>query len=234
MKILKERCIGCGRCLVFCPMQAIKIQEDKAIIDTKKCIECGVCHRASKCPVDAFYQDELKWPRSIRKTLSDPLTEFKATGVAGRGTEEMKTNDVTERFKWGEVGFAIDVGRPNTGTTLIEIKKITEVLAQLGVDFEKNNPITFLMKDTKIGTIKEDVRNELVMSGIIEFKVPTKKMLQVLDIIKQVSKKINTVFTIGIITRVNDNWNIPIIDELIEAGWKVHPNGKTNLGFGRR
>lgn len=234
MKILEERCIGCGMCLAYCPMRAIKIHEDKTIIDTKKCVECGTCYRASKCPVGAFYQDELKWPRSIRKVLSDPLTEFKATGITGRGTEEMKTNDVTERFKWGEVGFAIDVGRPNIGTTLTEIEKITKALAKLGVDFEKDNPITSLMKDTKIGTIKEDVRNEVVLSGIIEFKTPQKKMSQVLDIIKQVSKKINTVFTIGVITRVNDNGSIPIIDELIEADWKVRPNGKTNLGLGRR
>jgi NAD-dependent dihydropyrimidine dehydrogenase PreA subunit len=234
MKILDERCVGCGACLVFCPMRAIEIQKDKAVIETERCVECGVCYRASKCPVNAFYQDELTWPRSIRRVLSDPLTEFKATGVTGRGTEEMKTNDVTERFKWGEVGFAIDVGRPNTGTTLIEIEKITKALAQLGVDFERDNPITYLMTDAKIGTIKEDVRNELVMSGIIEFKIPTKKMLRVLDIIKQVSKEINTVFTIGVIARINDNGSIPIIDELIEAGWEVRPNGKTNLGLGRR
>lgn len=234
MKILEERCVGCGTCLVFCPMRAIKIQENKAVIDTEKCVECGVCQRASKCPVDAFYQDELEWPRSVRKVLSDPLTEFKATGVTGRGTEEMKTNDVTERFKIGEVGFAIDVGRPNTGTTLIEIEKISTALARLGINFEKDNPITSLMEDPKKGTIKEEVRNEVLMSGIIEFKVPREKMLQVLDVIKQVSTKINTVFTLGVITRVNDDGSIPIFDELIQAGWEVRPNGKTNVGLGRR
>ena len=38
-----------------------------------------------------------------------------STGVHGRGTEEVKTNDVSGRVQVGEVGFTIEFGRPSTG-----------------------------------------------------------------------------------------------------------------------
>ena len=38
-KVDKERCIGCS---AYCPVNAIKIEDDKAVIN-KECVECGVC-----------------------------------------------------------------------------------------------------------------------------------------------------------------------------------------------
>lgn len=234
MKVLTETCIGCGTCLVFCPMRAISLADDVAVIDRQLCVECGVCFRAAECPVDALDEEEdLQWPRTIRPILSNPLTEYKETGVTGRGTEEMKTNDVTGRFKLGEVGFAIDVGRPNVGTLVGEIEKIARELAKLGIVFEECNPITALMEDPAQGIMKDEVRNEMLMSGIIEFKVAREKMLPVLETLREVSGKVDTVFTLGVITRVDEKGEIPILPELEQAGWTVRPNGKTNVGLGR-
>lgn len=234
MQILKEQCIGCRSCVVYCPMRAISIQDDIAEIDGQRCVECGVCSRVAGCPTDALFQEEtLDWPRSIRSILSNPLTEYVETGVTGRGTEEMKTNDVTDRFKLGEVGFAIDVGRPNIGTTIAEIEKISKVLASLGIVFEKDNPITSLIEDPQKGTMKEEVKNEMLMSGIIEFKVPREMMLLVLSKIKEVSRDLETVFTLGVISKIDEKGEIPILDELIDSGWQVRPNGKTTVGLGR-
>ena len=50
-KIVAEKCNGCGICMEVCKEGAIKILDNKAVIDYTKCIYCGECVRA--CPLDA-------------------------------------------------------------------------------------------------------------------------------------------------------------------------------------
>src|SRR3979490_309335 len=69
-------------------------------------------------PTAAFEPDELSWPRIVRRAFSDPRVPHESTGVEGRGTEEVKTNDVSNRVKVGEVGFTIEFGRPGVGAGL--------------------------------------------------------------------------------------------------------------------
>ena len=57
------------------------------------------------CPTAAFVPDELTWPRMVRRAFSDPRVPHESTGIEGRGTEEVKTNDVSGRVKVGEVGL---------------------------------------------------------------------------------------------------------------------------------
>ncbi len=236
MIIDKTKCIGCGLCLTICPLSAIYLEKKKALIDKKICVECGVCKRSSVCPQNAFLEDGLDWPRSFRKILSDPVTLFEKTKVTGRGTEEMKTNDVSDRYKAGEYGFSIDVGRPSVGTSIREIEKLTKKLASLGVvKFEKENPITTIMKDLNTGEIAEEMLDQNLMSGIIEFKIPQEKLKIVLNALKEIESEIETVFTIGIITIFSkeDN-NLPVINELVSYGFIVAPQAKINIGLGRR
>ena len=124
------------------------------------------------CPTAAFEPDELTWPRVVRRAFSDPRVPHESTGVEGRGTEEVKTNDVTGRVKAGEVGFTIEFGRPGVGVWFRDIQEMCWTLASAGVDFEKKNPITSLMSDVATGTLREDILNEKLMSAIVEIKVP--------------------------------------------------------------
>ena len=119
--------------------------EETAVIDQAECVECNVCRRVEICPVDAFVQKPLEWPRSVRAIYSDPLNIHKETGLAGRGTEEIKTNDVTGRFRRGQAGVAIEVGRPGIGAKLKELEKLSMALARYGVEFEPKNPLTNLI-----------------------------------------------------------------------------------------
>ncbi len=65
------------------------------------------------CPTTAFEPDQLEWPRVVRRAFSDPRVPHESTGVSGRGTEEVKTNDVTDRVGIArQVGFTIELGRP--------------------------------------------------------------------------------------------------------------------------
>src|SRR6195952_2209613 len=122
------------------------------------------------CPTAAFEPDELAWPRVVRRAFSDPRVPHESTGVEGRGTEEVKTNDVSGRVKVGEVGFTIEFGRPGVGARFYEIQEMCWALAKAGGSFEKKNPITTLMTDIPTGTLREDILNEKVMSAIVEIK----------------------------------------------------------------
>ena len=120
MIIREERCVGCGRCQPYCPEGAIHYKGLKSDVDQVACVECGTCLRVHICPVDALQEHPqvFEYPRALRKFFSDPAATHKATGISGRGTEESKTNDVTNRVGPDEVGIAIEVGRPTLAVAL--------------------------------------------------------------------------------------------------------------------
>ncbi len=232
MKIKEDLCNGCEQCIIICPTNAIKLIKKKAVINRDLCVECYVCYRDAHCPVNAIRPEKLKWPRVIRNPFSSVVAIHKLTGIPGRGTEEMKTNDVTGRFKIGEIGVSIELGRPGIGTRLSNIELFTLKLAKIGAKFEKNSPVSALLIDDK-GHIKEDIKGERVLSAIIEFKIPYEKFEQVLDIIRDVEQEIDTVFTVGIISKILNNDISSLLNLINKQGFKVAPNAKVNIGLGR-
>ena len=52
VKIDKETCIGCGACVDVCPVEALEIIDDKAVVDENACTDCGTC--IDECPVEAI------------------------------------------------------------------------------------------------------------------------------------------------------------------------------------
>ena len=112
----------------------------RAVVDTDECVECYACHRGMSmeqlnptlvrmlrgalgvfrlrfdpepdvCPTSAITPDELEWPRTVRRAFSDVTATHESTGIHGRGTEEVKTNDVTNRIAVGTVGLTVELGR---------------------------------------------------------------------------------------------------------------------------
>jgi len=232
MLIDKEKCIGCEECVEFCPTNAIVMENSKAKIEEDLCAECGNCFRSEVCSVDAIVRNEIHWPRTLRNIFSEPIALYK--GESGRGTAESKTNDVTNRFKRGEVGFTIDVGRPNAGgTKLREIEIICSELSKLDVTYAPDNPITDFMEDRKSGKLREEVADQFVISAIIEFKVAIEKCGEVVRALEKASHWINTVFSVGVICRVDEDGKIPAAKILGKEGFKIRSNGKTTLNLGR-
>jgi hypothetical protein len=156
-----------------------------------------------------------------------------STGVTGRGTEEVKTNDVSGRVKQGEVGFTIEFGRPGVGVWFPEIQKMAWALAKAGVSFEKKNPITSLMTDTATGTLREDIMGEKLMSAILEIKTTVDRIEEIIGIVKQVEKEIETVVSIGVGARCDENGEENVVGPILERlGYKLE-RAKTNVGLGR-
>src|SRR5687768_16140405 len=234
----------------------------RATINRKECVECYACYNGLSqehlnptivrtmrkvfqamrlrfdpepdvCPTAAFEPDELSWPRVVRRAFSDPRVPHESTGVEGRGTEEVKTNDVTGRVKVGEVGFTIEFGRPGVGVWFKDIQKMCHALAQAGVEFEKKNPITSLMSDVKSGTLREDIMGEKLMSAIVEIKVPVERTEEIIRLVWATEKQVDTVVALGVGTRCDEHGEENVVAPVLERlGYRLE-RAKTNTGLGR-
>ncbi len=242
MRIDPQKCIGCGKCKSYCTMWGgvMRFERDRksparvvSVIDEDECVECSVCLRSGCCPTDALYQPPLAWPRIVRKNFSDPLKIHPETRIPGRGTEEMKTNEVTGRYRSGMYGMAFELGRPGVGARFYDVEKVARALSTLDVGFEENNPVTKLMIDRKKGFINPEVLGEKVLSAIVEFLAPAEKLPRVLEVLDRVSKEINTVFSGDIISRIGTDGSVPYLKFIQDMNRFISINGKSNVGLGR-
>jgi hypothetical protein len=235
---------------------------NRAVIDEDECVECGTCYRGMSqehlspsivravrrvarvfrfrfepepdvCPTAAFVMEELAWPRIVRRVFSDPLVEHTSTGIHGRGTEEVKTNDVSHRIDVGEVGYVIEMGRPGVGVRFRHIQTMTMALAELGVTFEAKNPITHLMTDQAKGTLQEDLLDEKILSAIVETKTTIDEVRPVLDTVLDVAKRIDTVVAVGVSTRCDEDGEDQVLAPLLTGLGYGLERAKTNMGLGR-
>src|SRR5690349_20492154 len=107
---------------------SIDLAVNRARIEPDECVECYTCFRGMSreqlyptlvrairsflklfrlrfdpepavCPTSSIVPDELTWPRVVRRAFSDPQVTHESTGIHGRGTEEVKMTDVTNRFR---------------------------------------------------------------------------------------------------------------------------------------
>ena len=237
MIIDEETCIGCGECVFTCTVQAIRLDGDKAEIDRNRCVECGNCLRIAECPTGALQQDELSYPRVWRKYFSDNQQKWPdnirfSTGY-GRGTEECKTNDRTGRFKLGQVGVLVELGRPGVTASFADAEKVVQGLMEAGVEMEEKSPITALLADREKGCFPPELRDERVLSCIVEGKVMIADLEKTLTALQAVSKEIDTVFSLGLVTRLKDGFTSPIAPIIDKLGLETRPNAKINLGLGK-
>ncbi|MDF7777641.1 4Fe-4S binding protein [Sphingomonas sp. AOB5] len=234
----------------------------KASINSDECVECYACYNGlskehlppktvrftrrimSKlllrfepdpdiCPTDALVPDELSWPRVVRRAFSDPRVPHESTGVTGRGTEEVKTNDVSDRVAVGMVGITIEFGRPGVGARFHQIQVMSMKLAGMGVKIQPKNPVTAMMTDPEKGIIREDILNEKVLSAILEITIPIARLEEVIRAVWEVEKEIDTIVVLGVGTRCDENGDELVVAPVLEKlGYSLR-RAKTNLGLGR-
>ncbi len=229
-----ELCNGCTLCLMYCPPGAIHMDGKKAVIAQEECVECYVCVRKDVCPRGAIFAPvTLSEGREFRHFLSDPTETKPLTGVPGRGTEEAKTNDVTGRTKRGEVGICIDMGRPGVGVWMRDVQKVSMAMARVGLAFEECSPLTAIMKDKSTGEVRDDMLDEHLLSIIVEGTVPEERFTEVIRVLREVEPELDTVFSLGVISRVDDKGNAPFMSQLDAAGLDKPIRAKINVGLGR-
>ncbi|MBN2482637.1 MAG: electron transfer flavoprotein subunit alpha [Candidatus Omnitrophica bacterium] len=65
IKVINEKCVGCGVCVKACPFGAITLANKIAVIDLNTCTLCGACREA--CSFDAI---EIFKPQIVRTDVS--------------------------------------------------------------------------------------------------------------------------------------------------------------------
>ena len=237
MPIINEvKCTGCRTCKIYCSVEAITYEGKKAFIDPDLCTECYVCVRKNVCPEGAIETIELdSFNKQFQHVISDPVENHGVTGVTGRGTEEVKTNDVTGRVRRGEVGLSIDMGRPGMGVYLRDAEKVAMAAAKAGFKLapQEETPLAALMDDLSTGKLRDDCLDYRLLSVIVEGKCKEDRLKDVLLALKGVEREIDTVFSLGLISRVDEDGQCRALKCLDELGIPQPHRGKVNVGLGK-
>ena len=232
----KELCTGCRTCQTYCTVDAILFEDKKCNIVPDLCTECYVCLRMKVCPEDAIFAEDLVgFYKQFQHVISDPVENHGVTGVTGRGTEEVKTNDVSGRVKKGYVGFSIDMGRPGMGVYLRDAEKVAMACAEAGFMLapQEESPLAALMSDSRTGKLVDECHDYRLLSVIIEGRCKQEKARDVLSALLRVEKEIDTVFSVGMISRVDENGECEALEYLDELGIPRPYRGKVNPGMGK-
>ena len=89
------------------------------------------------------------------------------------------------------------------------------------------------MKDLKTGELVEECLNYHLLSVIIEGKCHEDQLKDALIALQKVEKEIDTVFSLGLILRVDEKGHTEALKCLDELGIPQPHRGKVNVGLGR-
>ena len=88
------------------------------------------------------------------------------------------------------------------------------------------------MTEPARGTIRPDILNEKILSAIVEIKTKLEEVPAVLKKIRELSREVGTVISIGVSTRCDGVGGERLGEMLQREGYPAY-RGKTNLGLGR-
>lgn len=124
VKVIQEKCIGCGICVDTCPFDSIDMVDDKAVI-TDKCTACGNC--IDVCPEEAIMKEE-----SREKTID--IDEYNGVWVFAEQREGKLLNVSIELIGEGRK-IADELDTELTAVLLgKDVDNLAEQLIKYGVD----------------------------------------------------------------------------------------------------
>lgn len=87
IKIIKDKCVGCGLCIKACPLEAIVLVDKVAVIDLDKCNLCSGC--VGSCKFNAIHIFRQSKPR-------DDISNYKGIWVFAEARDEVISSVVFE------------------------------------------------------------------------------------------------------------------------------------------
>jgi ferredoxin len=231
-KVNADECVECYTCFRGMSMERLNPTLVRGIRRVLHLFRLRFDPEPDVCPTTAITPDELTWPRVVRRAFSDVTASHESTGVHGRGTEEVKTNDVTNRLGFGRIGLTVELGRPGIGVWFRDVQHVTTSLAAAKVAFEEKNPVSSLMTDRERGLLNPEILEEKVMSVIIECTAAEADIVDTLLLLRRISGEIPTIMAVGISVRCDERGQSPLEQVLREHGFEFN-RAKTNIGIGR-
>lgn len=154
INIIKEKCVGCKRCVGSCPFGAIEVNDKKAIIGPK-CTLCGSCSESCKFYAISFIKDEVE-----KKDLSN----YKGIWVfAEQRYGKLKSVAIELIGKAKEL--AEDLQVQVTAVVLgSDVNHLSEVLISYGVDE------VLLMDTSWLKDFNDHVYGEVMIDLINKYK----------------------------------------------------------------
>ena len=81
--------------------------------------------------------------------------------------------------------------------------------------------------------MREDILNEKVLSAIVEIKVPVERTEEIIRLVWEVEKQLDTVVALGVGARCDEDGEEHVVAPILERlGYKLE-RAKTNIGPGQ-
>lgn len=154
INIIKDKCVGCKKCVGACPFGAIEIIEKKAVIN-EKCTLCGSCAEGCKFSAISFIRDEI---------VHNDLSSYSGIWVfAEQRYGKLKTVSLELLAKASELSKILEV--PVTAVLLgNNVKDIAPELCAYGADE------VLVMDGEWLDDFNDHVYGEVMIRLINEYK----------------------------------------------------------------
>jgi hypothetical protein len=83
------------------------------------------------------------------------------------------------------------------------------------------------------GALREDILGEKVMSAIVEIKVPIARTEEIVRLVWEIEKDVDTVVSLGVGARCDETGNETEVAAILERLGYSLERAKTNIGLGR-
>lgn len=156
LKIFEDKCVGCEVCVTSCPFDALRMENDIAVVDPEKCTMCGIC--VKECEFDAM---EIEKETEVEK---QDISAYKGVWVLA----EQRNN------KLMDVAFELcSEGRKladELDTSLAVVVLGSEIKEEAKELFAYKADNVYIIEDEELKDYRTEVYTSVISNLINEFK----------------------------------------------------------------